>query len=67
MAGHCERGMRGLLPSSLGWQHRQVRFALRQEDHQSYCFDDESLLMSRWKTKSYLPGGAEIRNDWMLE
>ena len=47
MAGHCKRGVRGLLPSLLEWQHWQVRFASRQEDYQSYCLNDESLLISR--------------------
>lgn len=48
MAGHCERDMRGLLPSLLEWQHWQVRFASIPKDHQSYSVDDQSLLMSRW-------------------
>ncbi len=67
MAGHCERDMRGLLPSPLGWQHRQFRFASRQEDYQSYGLDDESLLMSKRNYQIPLTGGAEIRNGWMLE
>lgn len=68
MAGHCERGVRGLLPSLLGWQHRQFCFASIQEDYQSYGVDDESLLMSKRITKRLAYQMVlEFRNDWRLE
>ena len=51
---------------SLGGNTDKYRFASTKEDHQSYAVDDESLFMSRWITKSYLTGGAETRNCWML-
>jgi len=51
----------------LGGNTDKYRFASGQEDYQSYGSDDESLLMSRATLTKDLTGGAEIRNDWMLE
>ena len=52
---------------SLGGNTDKYCFASGQEDYQSYGSDDESLLMSRATLTKDLTGGAEIRNDWMLE